>query len=361
MTTTLSTVVTFEFKANSFNVAVAKQIASQSKHRPSIDKEVTETIIAMINSLFHTTNLSLQQQLKKYKLFYKAFLLIFCLIIFVFIILFVILENNRSSNDSQYQSINLDNDFYFNLPYMALGGAWFLSGFCCVIYNRLYNKLREQWRNECVRNLCSSTAIWSIQFPIIQFADISYPGFMYQDILKSSIKKARKAFKESKKKPKKKKSVLRSPIASPMRGFTSFVSSPAKYGKLDVHVEAEKLNTCKLAFCGCAIKDKWGYVRIFYQYDRRGNDGVKYALNQLQKTNCLINEEEDNNANNVQIVQMVAAEDINGRMKPQQMVSPKANKKNKGKKYEIAASAADIEEEISINLESASDGEEGSD
>merc|ERR1712228_468642 len=85
MTTTLSTVVRFQFLANTFNVTVSPQIKSQSKYRPSIDKEVTETVIAMINSLFHTTNLSLQQQLKKYKLIYKAFLLIFCLIIFVFI------------------------------------------------------------------------------------------------------------------------------------------------------------------------------------------------------------------------------------------------------------------------------------
>ena len=300
--------IAFNFIASTFNVNVEPQINEQSRYRPSIDKSVTETMVAMINSLFHTTNLSLQEQFRKYKLIYKAMLLIFFLIIFTFIIIFIVFENNRStsSNSNEYTEFNLENELYYETTYIALAALLVLSLFGFLTYNRLYRKLREQWRNECVRNLCQSAAIWSSQFPIIQF-EIKYPGYMYQDLLKAAIKKSKKAFKDTskKQKKKKKKNILKSPrMGSPLRaGFSNF-NSPAKYDRLSEEKE-ESLNTCKLALCCCFINDNWGFIRIFYKFDANtNNDGIQYALNQLQKNFCLIDEDEPQK-NNVQIVQMV--------------------------------------------------------
>merc|ERR1712130_26089 len=149
----------------------------------------------------------------------------------------------------------------------------------------------------------------------------------YQDLLKQSIKKAKKAFKSSSKKNKKsKKNILKSPrMNSPIHGFGSFVSSPAKYDRLSLD-EEDGLNTCKLACCCCLIIDHWGFIRIFYKFDRHNNDPLQYALNQLQKTNCLINED-DPQQNNVQIIQMVGQNKFNQNLnaKQKQQVQQKQN------------------------------------
>eukprot|EP01083_Nonionella_stella_P171139 583858_1 len=307
--TTLSTILKFQFVQSTFNVDVEPKIKSQRKYRPSIDKVVTETFMAMINSLFHTTNISLQNQAKKYKLMYKSMLLIFLLIIFAFIIVAIVFEENRNSEHTRYTEIRFSNDLYFLITYAVLAMCLLISLFLCITYNRLYCNLREQWRNECVRNLCESTAIWSMQFPIFR-VEIKFPGFMYKSLLKRSIKRAMRAFKDTRKKEKKskkKKNQLRSPRMGSPRGFGSFINSPAKYDQLpEVIVDEEHLNVCKMALCCCLIKDNWGFIRIFYKYDHQtNNDAVQYALNELQKANCLVDEEDTRKGNNVQIVQMV--------------------------------------------------------
>eukprot|EP01084_Bolivina_argentea_P135685 239062_1 len=307
-TRTLSTILTFNFVASTFNVHVEPLIKSQSKYRPSMDKSVTETLMAMINSIFHTTNISLQNQFKKYKLAYKSMLLIFFLLIFLFVIVFIIFENNRTSNDDKYKEIQFDDESYISVTYIALAICLCISLFLTWTYNRIYRSLREQWRNECVRNLCQAASIWAMQFPIIQY-EVKYPGFMYKDLLKASVKKAKKAFKDTTKKQKKskKKSILRSPMRmnSPHNGFSSPFASPAKYDKLAEETEEEGLNICKLALCCCTIKDSWGFIRVFYKFDKNNNnDALQFALNELQKLHCLIDEDEPIK-NNVQIVQMV--------------------------------------------------------
>jgi len=315
---TLSTVIRFKFKDDTFNVNVAAAIKSQGRNRPAIDSAVTDTVIAMMNALFHTTNLQLQSQFKRFQMLFKSFLLVFCLIVFAFICIFIVFENNRPSSE-EYSSIKVTNtDLIFLITYISLAGALCVALALCLIYRRLYVKLRDQWRNECVRNLCESAAVWSMQFPIIQF-QTKYPGFMYNNLLKDAIKKSRKSFKGTKKakkkqsKKEKKKKLLRSPNRSNMRspmgfksGFSSFMTSPAKYDKL-VEPEETKMNTCKLGVCCCMVEDNWGFIRIFYKYDgQSSNDAVQYALNQLQQNNCLIDQDESpQRQNHVQIVQMV--------------------------------------------------------
>jgi len=313
---TLSTVIRFHFKDDTFNVKTAAAIKSQGRIRPAIDTSVTDTIIAMMNALFHTTNIPLQTQFKRYQLTFKSFLLVFFLIVFAFIVIFIVFENNRPSADS-YTSIEVSNtELIFMITYISMAGALCAALALCLIYRRLYQKLRDQWRNECVRNLCESAAVWSMQFPIIQF-QTKYPGFMYKNLWKEAIKKSRKSFKGTKKaakkskKDKKKKKLLRSPnrsVCSPRgfkSGFSSFMTSPVKYDKL-VEPEETKMNTCKLGVCCCLVEDHWGFIRVFYKYDgQSSNDAVQYALNQLQQSNCLIDQDEPMQQNQVQIVQMV--------------------------------------------------------
>ena len=313
---TLSTVIRFYFKDDTFDVKTAAAIKSQGRNRPAIDTSVTDTIIAMMNALFHTTNIPLQSQFKRYQLMFKSFLLAFFLVVFAFIIIFIVFENNRPSSDS-YTSIEMSNtDLIFMITYISMAGALIVALALCLIYRRLYTKLRDQWRNECVRNLCESAAVWSMQFPIIQF-QTKYPGFMYKNLWKEAIKKSRKSFKGTKKAAKKskkdkKKKLLRSPnrsnVRSPMgfkSGFSSFMTSPAKYDRL-VEPEETKMNTCKLGVCCCLVEDHWGFIRVFYKYDgQSSNDAVQYALNQLQQSNCLIDQDEPMQQNQVQIVQMV--------------------------------------------------------
>lgn len=311
---TLSTVIRFNFKDDTFNVKTAAAIKSQGRHRPAVDKSVTDTVIAMTNALFHTTNLPLQAQFKRYQLLFKCFLLVFCLIVFAFIVIFIVFENNRPSSSS-YTSIELSNtDLIFLVTYVSMAGALCVALALCLIYRRLHHKLRDQWRNECVRNLCESAAVWSMQFPIIQF-QTKYPGFMYHDLLQDAIKKSRKSFKGTKRAAKKskkdkKKNLLRSPrsMRSPMgfkSGFSSMMTSPVKYDRL-VEPEEIAMNTCKMAVCCCLLEDHWGFIRIFYKYDAQSpSDAVEYALNQLQRNNCLIDDDEPEPQNQVQIVQMV--------------------------------------------------------
>ena len=90
MSIDLSTIIRFRFEGNTFHVDVEPKINSESKYRPSVNKEITLTFIAIINSLFHLTNNSLQNQIKKNKLIYKGFLLIFLLSIFISIIIYII-------------------------------------------------------------------------------------------------------------------------------------------------------------------------------------------------------------------------------------------------------------------------------
>ena len=214
--TTLSTVIRFHFKDDTFNVKVAAAIKSQGRNRPAIDNSVTDTVIAMTNALFHTTNLALQGQFKRYQLMFKSFLLIFFLIVFAFIVIFIVFENNRPSSDS-YTSIEVSNtDLIFMITYISMAGALIIALVLCTIYRRLHRQLRDQWRNECVRNLCESAAVWSMQFPIIQF-QTKYPGFMYDNLLKEAIKKSRKSFKSTKRAKKcKSKKVCLDTIWSPM-------------------------------------------------------------------------------------------------------------------------------------------------
>jgi len=311
----LSTVIRFNFQDDTFDIKVAAAIKSQGRDRPAIDTSVTETVMAMMSALFHTTNLPLQAQFKRHQLMFKSFLLLFFLIVFASIVVFIVLENNRPSSDS-YTSIEVSNtDLLFMITYISLAGALVVALTLCLIYRRLHRKLRDQWRNECVRNLCESAAVWSMQFPIIQF-QTKYPGFMYHNLLKEAIKKSRKSFKETKKATKsklkkdKRKKLLRSPrsMRSPMAfksGFSSFMTSPVKYDKL-VEPEETKMNTCRLGVCCCLVEDHWGFIRVFYKYDgQSSNDAVQYALNQLQQNNCLIDQDEPEQQNQVQIVQMV--------------------------------------------------------
>ena len=88
-------------------------------------------------------------------------------------------------------------------------------------------------------------------------------------------------------------------------GFSSLMTSPVKYDKL-VEPEETEMNTCKLGVCCCLVEDHWGFIRVFYKYDgQSSNDAVQYALNQLQQSNCLIDQDEPEQNNQVQIVQMV--------------------------------------------------------
>jgi len=232
-------------------------------------------------------------------------------------------ENNRAASTS----ISIDNDLIFSISYIAISFLLIVSLSLYGVFRRIHRQLRTQWRNECVRNLCESAAVWSMQFPLIQF-ETKFPGFMYHDLLKAAIKKSRKSFKDSKKSlkqkakeaKKNKNKILRSPrrpIGSPLSigfksGFSSMVGSPAKYDRLaDTEETDAAINTCKLGLCCCFVEENWGFIRVFYKYDARGhNDGVQFALNELQKSHCLINQD-DPHENNVQIIQMVAPSRFN--------------------------------------------------
>lgn len=314
---TLSSVIRFKFKEDTFHVSVASAIKSQGSKRPALDVQVTETVMAMINALFLSTNLHLQAQFHRHQKWSRAMLLSFFMILFCGVIVYIVFENNRAASTS----LSMDNDLIFSISYIAIGFLLISSLSLYGVFRRIHHKLRAQWRNECVRNLCESAAVWSMQFPLIQF-ETKFPGFMYHDLLKAAIKKARKSFKDSKKSLKQKKKeakrnknkMLRSPRAmgSPLSvgfksGFSSMVGSPAKYDRLaEVEDTDTAINTCKLGLCCCLVQDNWGFIRVFYKYDARGhNDGVQFALNELQKSHCLV-DQDDPHENNVQIIQMVA-------------------------------------------------------
>lgn len=333
---TLSTVIRFKFKEDTFNVSVAAAIKSQGSKRPALDVQVTETVMAMINALFLSTNIHLQEQFHSHQKWSRAMLLSFFMILFCGVIVYIVFENNRAASTS----ISIDNDLIYSISYTAIGFLLIFSLSLYGVFRRIHHRLRAQWRNECVRNLCESAAVWSMQFPLIQF-ETKFPGFMYHDLLKAAIKKARKSFKDSKKSlkqkakqaKKNKNKILRSPRAmrsprgnamgSPLSigfksPFSSVIGSPAKYDRLaDTEETDAAINTCKLGLCCCMVEDNWGFVRIFYKYDARGhNDGVQFALNELQKSHCLI-DQDDPHENNVQIIQMVAPSRFNANLKYQ--------------------------------------------
>merc|ERR1719334_202337 len=105
----LSTVIRFNFEDDSFNIKLAAAIKSQGRDRPAIDSSVTETVMAMMSALFHTTNLPLQAQFKRHQLMFKSFLLLF-----------------------------------FLITYISLAGALVVALTLCLIYRRLHRKLRDQ-------------------------------------------------------------------------------------------------------------------------------------------------------------------------------------------------------------------------
>jgi len=358
---TLSTVIRFKFKEDTFNVSVASAIKSQGSKRPALDVQVTETVMAMINALFLSTNLQLQAQFSRHQKWSRAMLLAFFMILFCGVIIYIVFENNRAASTS----ITIDNDLIFFIVYAAIGFLLIISGVLFCVFRRIHHKLRAQWRNECVRNLCESAAVWSMQFPLIQF-ETKFPGFMYHDLLKAAIKKARKSFKDSKKslkqkakeakKNKKKNMIMRSPrgaLGSPLSvgfksGFSSMVGSPIKYDRLgDTEETDAAINTCKLGFCCCLVEDNWGFIRVFYKYDARGhNDGVQFALNELQKSHCLV-DQDDPHENNVHIIQMVAPSRFNAQSR--NMRSPKNRKyQSRGGRARNGGHTDDDEQELEV-------------